>query len=196
MKRIGFIDGRRVAGWSFPATATPGNGQVMNITDPSTPASGIRRGAYINYTQSGVKTGSAEVDAFAIDLALNAAVPTAYGQAIYLSSSGDPTIAFVSGLSFYIDNLGSGLSGFAAIDIGLALSDAPPTRHCFMRLRNHVGTIVADGIRIEGSNPITNLLYFLTATQPIISAAVGGAQNQKIRISIAGTPYYIPLHTA
>ena len=30
----------------------------------------------------------------------------------------------------------------------------------------------------------------------IVSSAIGGSQNKKIRISIAGTDYYIPLHTA
>ena len=30
----------------------------------------------------------------------------------------------------------------------------------------------------------------------VVSAAVGGSQNKKLRVNVAGTDYYIPLHTA
>ena len=30
----------------------------------------------------------------------------------------------------------------------------------------------------------------------IISAAVGGSQDKKVQVNVAGTTYYIPLHTA
>lgn len=196
MKRTGFIDGRRVAGFTLSGSSAL-NGMTLTIADSTTPASGYTRAMYINYTGSGAKTGSAEINCLGIDLALSAAVAGyAYNISLYLSSSGNPTLSFVSPISIYADDMGTGCAGFVGIDIGLALSNAPSGRHCFMRMRNHVSTAVTDGIRIEGSAPLTNLLYFQTDSSPIVASAVGGSQNHKIKISIAGTAYYIPLNTA
>jgi hypothetical protein len=168
----------------------------MDITDTGTPSSGINRGVYLNYTQNGVKTGSAEVDVLSIDLALLKAVTYAYAISLYYSQSGNPVLGFVAPMSIYMDDLGTNCAALVGIDVGIAQNNAPADRFCFMRLRKHGSLTVTDGIRIEGSNPLTNLMSFEIDHTPIVDAGVGGNQDKKIRVRIVNASYYIPLHSA
>lgn len=53
------------------------------------------------------------------------------------------------------------------------------------------------GMIIDIVNAGAGLEYaFRFNGEEIVSSAVGGSQNKKIRVSIAGTDYFIPLHTA
>lgn len=195
MKRIGYIDGRRVAGFAFSG-ASALDGMKLNISDIGTPSSGINRGVYINYTQNGIKTGSAEVNCFAIDLALQKAVINAYPIALYISSSGNPAINLVSPISMYVDDLGTGIGNFSCLDLGVAITNAPSGRFCFARLvRQGAGALLTDAFRLE-AGPCTNLFNFAVNTDPIAAGAVGGSQDKKIKCVVAGTTYYIPMNTA
>lgn len=195
MKKIGFIDSRRLKGFTL-AGASALVGPQLDIEDIATQSSGSSIGLYLNYDQNGAKTGSATVAVQAIDLALKKAVIYAYNQALYMAGSGNPAVDFASALSIYIDDIGTGLGGFCGIDIGLALTNAPADRHCFIRMRNHVGTIVKDAIRIEGSHPVTNLFAFEIDHEPIVDAAVGGSSVKKLTIKIVDTTYYIPVYAS
>jgi len=53
------------------------------------------------------------------------------------------------------------------------------------------------GLRMSIVNTGAGLEYaFRFDGSEIVSSAVGGSQDKKIRVSIAGTDYFIPLHTA
>ncbi len=103
-----------------------------------------------------------------------------------------------------------GTSGNIAGDIrGLQLSvDSSPGRTIsgyatYIRIRDDFqGTLTGrhSAIRLEqGTDPSTVALnYFLdfgAGVSCVVAAAVGGSQDQKIRVSLNGTDYYIPLHT-
>lgn len=57
-------------------------------------------------------------------------------------------------------------------------------------------SVVSTGILMDISSNNTALCYaFRFNGSEIVNAAVGGTQDQKIRISVAGTDYYIPAYT-
>lgn len=194
MKKIGYIDGRRLAGFTL-AGVSGLDGIKLDINDIGTPPSGANRGVHINYTQDGAKPG-AECDALAIDLTLKKATQYAYPLSLYMAASGNPALDFLSPISIYTDNLGTGVGALVGIDIGLCQNDAVADRLCFMRMRKHGSQTIKDGIRIEGTAPVTNLFAFEIDHTPIVDAAIGGNQDKKIRVKIVNTDYYIPLHSA
>jgi len=196
MKRIGFIDGRRIAGWSFPATAVPGPGQVQTIVDQST---GVRfnRGLFIDYRQTGIKTGAGRVDGLGVDMIVSADSPYANTMAHYVSFVGTPTVGYATGGYWYLNNPGAGnlLNHYCGLMLGIDVTNPPAGRSAFMRVFGHGGAVDAViWLANAGGAMITNLLYFEGGVSPWVAGAVGGAQDQKIRVSVGGVARYIPLH--
>jgi len=76
-------------------------------TDSGTPSSGYSRGLYVSYTQSGAKTGTAEVNPIGCDLTVSANVAHAFNVSLYNAVSGSPTIDYFSGIYLYFDATGS-----------------------------------------------------------------------------------------
>lgn len=198
MKRIGFIDGRRVAGWAFPATAVPGNGQVKRIYDPSTGAV-FNRGQFIDYRQTGIKTGGGRVDAHGIDMTISASCPYVNTMAHYIAWSGIPTVGEATGGFWYLSNPGAGnnLVNYFGLSLNMDVTNPPSSKSTMMRVYCHGGTI-GSVILLgnSGGTPFDNLLEFLAGVPPFISGAIGGVQDSRIRITVAGAYRYIPLHTA
>lgn len=160
MKKIGFIDGRSPAGWCFPATAVPGTGQVLTIVDNSVITSGALRGLFIDYTQSGAKTGaSAEVDAIGISLNVAANVPYVYGLGIYSEPNKDdenPTMIFCAPIAVYAEDLGDAqCQYYVMVNLGKNSSNLGSVVDAFIRMKTHAGT-TRSGIYVDGKQT-----YFL-----------------------------------
>lgn len=193
MKRIGFIDGRRVAGWRFPATATPGNGLVLTIVDPSIIASGDNRGVYISYTASGKKTGGT-VAPLGVNLAITEDTPYGYGIRIDTAAVADKTMEMLMGLDVYMHDAGTAVGRYYALNLGMEHNSEPAGEVGFMRLRNH-GTRTMDSVlRLEGTNPCTRL-FDLQAGLPYHSANRTVADGS-VQVRVEGTDKWIQLYAS
>lgn len=201
MKRIGFIDGRRIAGWSFPATAVPGNGQVVDVTDPSAGAVGSVFAQRIIFRPTGNKTGVNYLAAHRIDVVPHGDTFTLRGQVIDFATPGrDSLIHQYFAQDINLDPLGPAVNvgELAGISIGIDYTVPTTLPHsAFLRLYAHGAVPIPAAIRIAGSG-VTNLFYFQRSVTPIAVGAVGGTQTRKIRVHIADVPadYFIPLHSA
>ena len=58
------------------------------------------------------------------------------------------------------------------------------------------GNGTATSVMSIGCANKTNLFNFTTSAGPVVSASVGGTQNKKLKCVVAGTSYYIPMHTS
>lgn len=193
MKRIGFIDGRRVAGWTFPATATPGNGQVLTINDLSVITSGYSRGVYIDYTQTGVKGGGAWVVPLAIDLTLVGDVGFAFAQSIGIAFSGAAIANYGGGIYIYLNDPADGsVVHYCGLMIGIDAENAPSGTSCFMRVYGHGGAVdtviwLANG----AGTPITYLLDFEGLASPISPGSDSTNVTYKIAMRVGESPQYL-----
>lgn len=201
MKRIGFIDGRRIAGWNFPATATPGNGQVVDVTDPSEGATGSVVAQTLKYRPTGDKTGSDYSIGKRIDVYPQGDLFILEGLQIHFHDPiGAGTFERWWAFDIYLDAIGAlaTVREISAITVGMNYTNPTVLPHsAFLRLYTHGAVPVPAAIRIAGSG-VDSLFYFQRSVTPIAVGAVGGAQNRKIRVHIADVPadYFIPLHTA
>ncbi|MBA7714231.1 hypothetical protein ES703_123248 [subsurface metagenome] len=196
MKRIGFIDGRRIAGWSFPATATPGNGQVITINDPSIIAGGTITGRRIVYNATGDKTGAPTVTPDTVDFNISGNCEAAYGRSTYIGMSGDPTITYLAGHFIYMDDIGAAatIAYMCALHLGVNVTNAPTTGSTFMRAYSHGGAVQSFAW-FPSANGITNLFHFEQHVAPIgVQTAGAAAITNWCPIAVrlgAGTRYMI-----
>ena len=173
---------------------------TVNLTDSTSPASGITRGIYLNETISGAKTVSAEHNGISIDQTVSGATPYLYGFVYWSQDSGDPVIGFAAPISIYQDNLGSNLGAYVGIDIGLALSNAPADRYSYFRLRTHSTAIPKSVFRFEAdcatslfdTTAGTGVPNFIT----INAGTTPAADGILIAVNYHGTPYYIKAASA
>jgi hypothetical protein len=178
--------------------STSKNLMELAVTDSGTPSTGYTRGLYIGWTNTGNRTGDAEINGIGVDLTLDGDVVYAYGASFYAVHSGNPTLDFVAPISIYVDDLGTACGNMVGIDIGLAGgSNSPSGRHAFMRFRNHSSGAVPDAIfLIEGNGGADYLMSIDTAAGIVTAGAVSGSQSHKLNIKINSVDYFIPLNTA
>ena len=199
MKRTGFIDGRRVAGWRLQATAAPGIGQIVDVTDPSVGATGDVTGSVFRFRPTGNKTGTPMVTGRQIEL-------YPQGNALWLSAHGiyvalpvgAPVMNTLWGQDVYMERLGGALvDEYCGISIGMDYTNAVQAGGfgTFLRLYTHGPTALPTCLRLAGAQS-TVLFTLAQAMLPWVTGAVGGAQSAKIAVDIAGTTMYIPLNTA
>ncbi len=194
MKRIGYIDARRVSGFTLSG-ASAKNGMELTISDLITQSSGYTRGLYINYTATGVKTGG-EVNAVGLDFTQASTIAAgmySYALSIYLAMSGNKNIlGRLSAISIYIDAMGSGtLSGVVqALDIGIDASNAV-TGHNFGRFYVASGTL-AQCFIFQGQ--ATTFWNFVASNScGCSSSSTAGSVTHKIACAVGGATAYLHL---
>lgn len=197
MKRIGFIDGRRVAGWNYPATATPGNGQIVDVTDPSFGAVGSVNIQTINFRPTGIKTGINYLSAHRINVYPHGDTYTLRGQKIDFATPGRNALIhqyFAQDIS--IASLGPAVSVQEMCGISIGIDYAVPTlgaNSAMIRLYAHAH-VFPSAIRIAGEG-VTNLFYFQRAVTPLLNAPVGGVNSKKLRITFGDIgDFFIPIY--
>lgn len=186
--------------WAVPSTATANDCVYIKVTDASTAsATDYSRGLYIDYTASGAKTSSAEVNALGIDVAVSAATPYAYISSLYMSTSGNPTIGLISAMSVYLDNIGTGVSSVHMLDLqtGNPTASAASTREAYIRCRNH-GTGTPTGIFFLQANnnakAATNFIEQDSVTVGPVAAASttnDSTWTYKVRCLYGSTTFYL-----
>ncbi len=176
-----------------PSGSSATNKVRLNFADSSTHSSGYNRGIYLNWTQTGTKTGSAEINAFAVDFSLRADCPYVYGMAVYASHIGNPTIDFFAGWSLYLDDIGSNVGGIVGLDLGFAASTSPSGRHAFIRCRKHTANVPDTVLLLEGSGCAKYLLKFDQTGNLCVTdaSAVAGNRTHKIKCNLQGVEFYL-----
>jgi len=186
--------------WSIPAAGdTASQAVYIKVTDAGNATSGYSRGLYIDYTNSGAKTSSAEINALGIDVTISASVPYAYISSIYMATSGNPTIGLISGLTLYLDNIGTAVSSVHMLDLqtGNPTASAASTREAYIRCRNHgTGTPTCIFFLQANNNAkaATNFIEQDSVTVgPVAAAATttADAATYKVRCKIGSTTFYL-----
>lgn len=200
MKRIGFIDGRRIAGWSFPANATPGNGQVVDVTDPSVGAVGDIAAQILRYRPTGDKTGNTYSIARSINVYPEGDTYILEGLSIYYDNPvGSGTFGIWWGLDIYMQAIGAlaAVGYMNGITIGMNYTNATanPVATSFIRAYTHGAVAMPSFVNIGGSG-MTNLIEFMRSVAPFLNGAVGAGQTAKIKVHCndTGQDWYIPLY--
>lgn len=178
---------------------TADDAKMFKVTDTQTNASGLARGLCVDYTQNGVKTGTAEVNALAVDLAVLKSVPYAYAQTIYIYGSSDPTVGLVAGLSLYIADCGDDIANNFCADLQFALTDLATVRTAHLRLRNHTAAVPTCNLFLQAGNNNKSATYFIDTGQNAESGPVYAAQTTtgtevatyKIRCRYNATDFYL-----
>jgi hypothetical protein len=147
----------------------------ITVTDASTISGNINRGLHIDYTSSGAKTGTAQVNCIGYDLTVSANCVDVMLEAGYLATIADKTIGNLFGYSLYFEDFGNAVTNFCMIDLGYNSPHAPSGRNCFFRCRQH-DTVQsgASVLRLEGTNAANYLVDFMDAAgtgQSILAAA-------------------------
>ncbi|MBA7669595.1 hypothetical protein ES703_77726 [subsurface metagenome] len=204
MKRIGFIDGRRVAGWHFTATATPGNGQVVDVHDPSAGATGSISAQTLKYRSIGTKTGAAYYVARTIEVHPGGDLDSVSGilEGLNITFASPGAGALNLGRWWALDIFVNDVMGHTVHEIhGLAIGmfyDNPTTlpHSAFIRCQTHGAVPMPAFARITGSG-VTNLFYFQRCVHPVLNAPVGVGQTKKIRVTFGDVgDFFIPLYTS
>lgn len=171
MKRIGYIDGRRIAGFNLAGAAAL-NGMALTIRDllTFTTEYGHGRGIYLNFTQVGAKGVLSYSDALAIEYILAGDVTYANAINISMNFSGTPTCGYYAGLQIYGENPGAGnaLNYYVALMLGLDVENAPLIGSHFMRVFGHGGAVTSViWLANTSGSFITNLLKFEGVAAPL-----------------------------
>jgi len=169
----------------------------LTVTDTATCSTTVySRGLYINWTNTGDRTGSAEINAIGLDFALQGNVAYAYGLSIYGAHSGNPTIGLIEGISQYWEDLGSGAGSFYGMELGTNFS-TNATPGAALKYRNHATNALTSVIEVQGlngSSPATYLLDFVGAVVgPCIAdtGAPGASATYKIACRHNGTAFWL-----
>lgn len=202
MKRIGFIDGRRIAGWRFQASATPGVGQIEDVTDPGVGATGSVTAKTLRYRPTGNKTGNIYSVARAIEVYPEGDTYILEGLSIYYDNPiGAGTFGIWWGLDIYMQAIGAlaAVGYMNGITIGMNYTNATlnPVATSFIRAYTHGAVAMPSLINIGGSG-MTNLVEFMRSVAPFLNGAVGVGQTARIRVHCndTGQDWDIPLYQA
>jgi hypothetical protein len=181
----------------YNTTSLTGSSALNNMelvtTDATTPSSGWSRTIYANHTNTGAKTGSAEVNVISADFDASANVTTAYAFTGYVGACNGATINRVAGYAVYMDALTGtvGASSCAHLETvgGATVND-------FISMRKHGGTIHAMISDRSGGDTATYFLHFNGANAPVSvdTGAPGANSTHKIAVQIGATTAYIALY--
>lgn len=192
MKRTGFIDGRRVAGWRFPATDAPGKGQVLTVNDYSPAAAYVRE---LHYNILGAKTATyAMVDW--VKISIQNTVVLGYGKWIDVDSVDNPTIAHFSAMVINMRDPGDNCDGWMCLDLNFFAVGTPSARYGYIKCRAHTAVTPTAIMMLEGAPTATYLLHHAQPAQGPFGAggaSDSGADSYHLKCLMGGMEVRIPL---
>jgi len=158
----------------FLAGGTREEAMLIDIDDAATLNTGSNRAIMIEYRGTGAMTGNAERNGVQCDMFISGDTPYVYPLEGYVTTSGNPTVGLIAGLSLYLQDPGTACGNICGIDVGLdGDGNSPAGRHCFMRMRNHDAAAVPDAaFQFEGTPNADYFASWETVSLPIV-AAVG-----------------------
>ncbi len=137
------------------------NAFAIDVTDESTIAGGMSRGLAINYDATGVQTGTAQINALAIDMSIADDVNDWMMLTLYNAPVSDKNIEWFSFISMYQESLGDDVTAKVLIDIGFSNHNATAGRDTVIRIREHDTLQVASSfLLLEGANAVAYMFNF------------------------------------
>jgi len=190
-----YIESDGVTNWSITSPGTD-NCVSLTITDASTISGGYLQGYYCSLTTSGsYATGSAQINAIAVDLLLGGVIACeAEAAYFWIGASSTPTVssANVSGLVVYVDDLGA--CAYCS-DVFLHWkSSSAHTESAYIIMKGESASAPNAAIQFSGKYPAFFLRAQQSETGCVISATVNGTQNKALKCNIYGSSYCIPLY--
>jgi len=174
--------------------ATADNAVEMDVTDEMTISGGMNRALHINYSATGAQSGTAQINAIAIDMDISDNIGDWMPLAIYTGTVADKNIGNFFGISMYFEDFGNGVANFCALDIGYNSPHAPSGRNAFMRLRQH-NTVQADSavMLLEGNSAAGYFLVGDVATNLIETGDVtsGKTCTHGVRCKVGATVFVL-----
>ncbi|MBA7618715.1 hypothetical protein ES703_26046 [subsurface metagenome] len=191
MKRIGFIDARRMAGFKLEGTVAL-TGVNIPISDTATPSSGNMRGIHINYTQSGVKTGTAVINPLSIAVTISADVPYIFPFDITVEASADKVHTMIAPINVYLKDVGNNCQHAAVALFGREITNVGIASDSFLWMRNH-GAVEATAF-LKSTGKATYLIDF--GAQDMVvplsdgSDSVNCSHKLRVRMPDGSTRYF------
>jgi hypothetical protein len=191
-----------VPDFSFSSTAAD-NHISLTVADSGTFSSGYGQGYFVSYTTTGVKSGTAQVNAIAVDFWVGGTPGVeCAGMYIYVDNSGSPTVTSLNlwGIIVNMEDLGAAPTHLGGLKIYRNITNQGSTVDSFMYFYDS-GTGVTDSLMIhQGSNQPEYFIKSLSAAPSsgmFASVVVTSANSTKaLRVSDNSTIYFIPLHAA
>jgi hypothetical protein len=191
-----------VPDFTFASTAAD-NHMSLTVADSGTYASGYGQGYYVSYTSTGVKSGSAQINAIAIDFYLGGTPGVECGGIyIYVDNSGTGvyTNSNIWGLIINMEDIGSAPTHYGGIKIYRNVTNQGSTVDSFMYFYDS-GTGVTDSLFVhQGSNQPQYFLKTLSAApssgMEAATVITSGDSTKALQCSLNSTIYFIPLHAA
>ena len=192
----------RVAG-----DTTADNAMSITVTDAGVVGSGYTRGLYVNYTNTGAKTGAAEVNVIGADFDASANVGLASCVNIYTGACTGATINHLAGIYMYLDEAAGTVGTLHGAWIQMD-GDGHTLAH-FISVQNMASSNIPDSIinsqstgdcatyffRMNGSTfppPAGSQKPFYQGAL-VDSASAGIACDGYLLIQVSGTSLYIPV---
>ncbi len=173
---------------------TSQNAFAIDVTDESTIAGGMSRGLAINYDATGIQTGTAQINALAIDMSIADDINDWMMLTLYNAEVLDKNIEIFNFISMYQESLGDDVAAKMLIDIGFNNHHATAGRDCVIRIREHdTVQALASFLRLEGG---TNALGYMFDFQGTVGgedatvimdvATCDQTADHRIRVRIQG----------
>ena len=199
------------SGGGFDITSTdPGADNIFAITvaDGSTVTSGYLQAFYASITldsDASYTTGSAQINAFAVDLFLDGVVGCeAEGMYVYVASASAPTLSSgnINGINVYIDDLKAAPSSRAALQLHIADGNTASGQDAFIVCRLEGSSATVNNVIQLSGTAASKPVYFMSTNQGaasgtlIESRTLAGTQNLALRVYVNGSTYHIPMYVA
>ena len=183
---------------------------TLDINDATTRSSGSITGLFVDYVISGTNTGGLAQSA-AINMTVEGDIPTAYNLNLGTGTIANKTVANLSVLSIYVNDIGTAIGNFIGIDIGRVANNQASDRDTFMRFKGHSTSGLSKTIfYLEGTNAkLAEQLIMIGGIgtgellDTSVNVTVSHTQTAVFKVGLesvigAGvtTQYYIPLYTA
>jgi hypothetical protein len=179
------------------------NGFHMTISESATVTSGYCQGFYVQLTTSSdtaYSTGNAQINAFATDISLASGTVACEveGMYVYISGSSDCTLtnAWVSGLTVYIDDLGSSPNNLTGVCVHWNAQDAATTREAVFYCKGETGT---PGALLGCGNNMPTYFFradILNDDGMITLGQFDVTPTYGLACYVNGSTFYIALHPA
>ena len=187
--------------------STADDAMKLTVTDTGTASSGTNRAFYISYTNTGIKTST--VNLFAIDASVTGNIDGDFAiESHYISQTGNKfTSCNVFGWQIYCEDLGTGVSNVAIIDVGRVMTNANTTgRDCFFRAKGHGGRcgsiFYLEGTSDNLATQFMTLCGCSNASDIFQTTTLSGSIVARLKVAYEAIPgtvltqYYIPLYTS
>ena len=176
------------------------NGFEITVNETFDHNTGYARGLYVNYTHTtNAITGSGECNAFAVDMTVTGDSTYAFAASLYTGGLGTATVAHLSAIYIYMDDIGGGAACSVKHALDLNIDNGDNATVCaYLRCYNHSPAASDIDYFVDfpnaGIGGCNNLFHVGCTGGMTEVSAVPGTQDIRVKVLVASTQYYIALY--